>query len=175
MKCGQLCGHFVSLPRLRFGHITSGYLANRLIYLLKYLVSRNIMPMTKMDKIWISTAVLIQPNTANNVTVAENQIIQEIKSRFQTTITPIMLTKHLVSWEDRQADKNNSARGGSRNRYLFRTVSGTNPSGGGNFRLYKRADSQHDGWDKTGPTCPQKHKIDPQYHQLVDWYLKNYY
>ncbi len=27
MKCGQLCGHFVSLPRLRLGHITSGYLA----------------------------------------------------------------------------------------------------------------------------------------------------
>ena len=85
-----------------------------------------------------------------------------------------MINKHLVSWEDRQADHENPARGGSRNRYLFRTENGSEPSVEGRFRLYKKCDEIYDGEDKNGPSCPQKEKIDTQYYYLINWYEKYY-
>jgi hypothetical protein len=95
--------------------------------------------MTNMDKIWIATALLINPNTSNTTLITRQDIEKEIWNRWGTKITPVMLGKHLVSWE-----------------------------------ASKRGDSQYDGWDKTGPLYPQKNKIDPQYHYLVDWYINHY-
>lgn len=129
---------------------------------------------TKMDKNWIATATLIYPNTLDTYLVSESQIIEKIDEMFKTEITPIMLEKHLVSFIDRMADKNNLIRGGSRNRYLFRTSDGKNPNSKGNFRLYKNRDQQYDGWDKTGKECPLKKDVDEKYHYLLNWYSQEY-
>ena len=79
-----------------------------------------------------------------------------------------------MSWENRQADKTNPARGGSRNRYLFRTEDGVSPSEYGDFRLYKDTDSLHDGKDKTGRINPELNEIPEEYHYLIDWYNNKY-
>lgn len=127
-----------------------------------------------MDTIWIATATLIHPSTVDTDLVSQSQIIEKIDEMFETKITPIMLGKHLVSFIDRMADKKNIIRGGSRNRYLFRTSDGANPKSNGNFRLYKNRDQQHDGRDKTGKTCPSKDDIDPEYYHLLNWYSQEY-
>jgi hypothetical protein len=131
--------------------------------------------MIKMDMIWIATALLIYPNVSPTQLVTRSQIENKIRNLFRTEITPIMLEVHLVSWEGRQADTGNPTRGGSRNRYLFRTIDGSSPSGIGNFRLYKKLDSKYDGWDKTARVCPVKKDIPTSYHYLVDWFLEHYH
>lgn len=131
--------------------------------------------MIKTDMIWIATAVLIYPDTLPRKYVSELQIEKEVARLFDTRITPIMVTKHLVSWEDRQADRVDPRRGGSRNRYLFQTENGTKPSGEGKFRLYKQADGQYDGWEKTGRICPDAESIPSNFHYLVEWYKAQYF
>ncbi len=76
--------------------------------------------------------------------------------------------------EDRMADKDQPQRGGSRNRYLFRTSNGNTPSRDGRFRLYKLADAKHAGWEKTGPTHPDPAVIALEYKHLLDWYKREY-
>lgn len=146
-----------------------------MLYSSDHLKERSNMLMTKMDMIWTATANLIHDNVASTFLVNGNSIKAEVNRIWNIQITDIMLYKHLVSWEDRQADKNNLQRGGSRNRYLFRTSNGKNPDSEGDFRLYKNQDTQYDGWDKTGPTCPQAQNIDPAYRFLVQWYQNKYY
>jgi excisionase family DNA binding protein len=132
--------------------------------------------MSKMDKIWVALANLIHPQTAQNVLFTIRDILREVQRLFPgTVITPVMLEKHLVSWEDRMADKKIPARGGSRNRYLFRTDNGSTPSANGNYRLYKRIDNPHDGWEKTGKTCPDPNAVLPQYRNLISWYQSQYF
>ena len=131
--------------------------------------------MIKMDMIWIATAKLIYPQTSPSVLVSRRQIEQEVAKLFGKTITPIMVEKHLVSWEDRQADRLHPARGGSRNRYLFRTIDGVSPFKDGRFRLYKQVDSKYDGADKTGRVHPELEGIPEQYHDLVEWYESEYF
>lgn len=132
--------------------------------------------MTKMDKIWVALANLFHPQTSQNILKTNNDIIREVRRLFPgTNITPVMIEKHLVSWEDRMADKKIPARGGSRNRYLFRTNDGSNPSANGDFRLYKRIDSPHDGWEKTGEICPDPYDVLPQYRSLISWYQNQYF
>lgn len=129
---------------------------------------------TKMDMIWISTALLTHPQTENQFLVSRDQIEEKMISEWQMNITSILINKHLVSWEDRQADKKNPSRGGSRNRYLFRTGNGEKPLANGNFRLYKEKDSIYDGWEKTGKSCPSEEDIPEKYHYLLSWYNKEY-
>jgi hypothetical protein len=131
--------------------------------------------MTKTDKIWVATTSLIYPRTNKTILVSREEIEDQVYRIWQSTLTPIMIEKHLVSFEDRQADRMNPSRGGNRKRYLFRTSDGVNPSEGGDFRLYCRDDSPHDGWDKTGPTCPSKEHIDKQYLYLLNWYMDQYF
>ena len=131
--------------------------------------------MTKMDMIWIAIARLIYPETALDKVVTRSSIENEVHTLFGETITPVMLAKHLVSWEDRQADNKNPKRGGSRNRYLFRTIDGTTPSTLGEYRLYKACDSLYDGYDKTGKVHPRQADVPPQYHCLVEWYDSHYF
>jgi hypothetical protein len=131
--------------------------------------------MTKMDMIWIATAMLLHPHLGASRTVPRYSIEKRIGTLFSESITPVMLNKHLVSFEDRQADKNDSRRGGSRNRYLFRTENGSSPSRSGEFRLYKSIDSRHDGQDKIGPTHPDRSVIDIDYHYLLDWHESEYF
>ncbi len=130
--------------------------------------------MIKMDMIWIATAKLIYPNTYSSKLVSLGSIEQGVSRIFNARITPIMVDKHLVSWEDRQADKAIPARGGSRNRYLFKTEDGISPSGNGDFRLYKDKDGKHDGKDKTGRTRPELGDIPQEYHYLIEWYDDKY-
>ena len=100
--------------------------------------------MTKMDMIWVVVANALHQNV--KLSIIKSDIDELVYDLFQTKITPVMINIHLVSSADRQADNNNPQRGGSRNRYLFK-------ENNGNFRLYKKADGIHDGWDKTGPCC----------------------
>ncbi len=123
--------------------------------------------MTKMDMVWIAVAKILYPNTAVNMTVSKAQIDDKVSKLFATTITPVMIQKHLVNSENRMADKDQPQRGGSRNRYLVRT--------GDAYRLYKKADTSTDAWEKTGPYHPNCEKIDQQYLCLLDWYKNNYY
>lgn len=123
--------------------------------------------MTKMDMVWVAVASLLQPRTDANVFVQKAPIDSAVLELFGETITPVMINKHLVNSEDRQADRANPNRGGSRNRYL---VSGVD----GNFRLYKRRDGETDAGDKTGPTHPSPGKLDPEYRHLVAWYEGEY-
>lgn len=131
--------------------------------------------MTKMDMIWTAAANLIHPNVASTFLITGKMIEAEVSRIWNINIEYVMLYKHLVSWEDRQADKNNPKRGGSRNRYLFRTINGKDPDSRGDFRLYKEQDTQYDGRDKIGPVCPQAKNVDPAYSYLVQWYLTKYY
>ncbi|MEX2720360.1 MAG: hypothetical protein Q6362_002940 [Candidatus Wukongarchaeota archaeon] len=130
--------------------------------------------MTKMDKIWVATASLIYPDVNCKKCISESQITSQVTEMFNTKITPIMLRVHLVSSMDRMADKKNPARGGSRNRYMFRTNDGIRPYHKGNFRLYKSKDGQYDGWEKVGKTCPRKGDVDKEFHHLIEWYENNY-
>ena len=130
--------------------------------------------MTKMDMIWVAVASLLHPETAESRTVTRSQIESEVLKVFGTTLTPVMIEKHLVSFEDRLADKADPRRGGSRNRYLFRTEIGNLPSRQGRFRLYKLADSKHDGWEKSGPTHPDPNSINPEFRSLIEWYKALY-
>jgi hypothetical protein len=130
--------------------------------------------MTKMDMIWIAVASMLHPETSASKTVTRGQIEAHVTKLFAETITPVMIERHLVSFEDRQADKTDPRRGGSRNRYLFRTVDGNLPSRDGRFRIYKQADSKHDGWEKTGPTHPDPAAVAAEYRSLIDWYRRQY-
>jgi hypothetical protein len=131
--------------------------------------------MIKMDMIWIAVATLLYPATSPKTMVTRRQIENKVDNLFGDNIMPVMIERHLVSWVDRQADKAQPSRGGSRNRYLFRTIDGTSPSEMGDFRLYKQMDNQYDGWDKTGRTCPDPTSIPVEYHYLIDWYKTDYY
>jgi hypothetical protein len=70
--------------------------------------------MFKMDKIWVATASLIYPDTSVDHLVTFQAILQEINRLFPTQITRVMISHHLVSWMDRQADQADPTRGGSR-------------------------------------------------------------
>ena len=124
--------------------------------------------MTKMDMVWIAVATLIRPETASSVAVSKDDIDQRVYALFQTHITPVMITRHLVNSIDRQADTRNPRRGGSRNRYLVMNADGR-------FRLYKKSDQHTDAIDKTGPFHPSVENIDREFEELVSWYLTSYY
>ncbi len=121
--------------------------------------------MTKMDMIWVAVAKLLHPHTDSSVT--KSDIEDLVRKLFNTKITPVMINKHLVSSVDRQADKNNLRRGGSRNRYLFKETNGE-------FRLYKETDKGHDGWEKTGSTHPNFDDLPTEHQHLVTWYEDEY-
>ncbi len=123
--------------------------------------------MTKMDMVWVAVATIIHPRTAPSVLVTKSKIDSTVAKLFGETITPVMINKHLVNSEDRQADRGNPQRGGSRNRYLVRGEHG-------DFRLYKLGDSSSDAWDKTGPTHPDPNRLDADYVHLVSWYENDY-
>ena len=123
--------------------------------------------MTKMDMVWVAVALLVHPRVEASVVVEKSQIDSKVLELFGETITLVMIDKHLVNSEDRQADRANPSRGGSRNRYLVRGERGS-------FRLYKQRDAESDAWDKTGPTHPHPHKTDPEYRYLVTWYQNEY-
>ncbi|MCO6414088.1 MAG: hypothetical protein J5I92_15220 [Thiogranum sp.] len=123
--------------------------------------------MTKMDMVWVATANLLHPNTQAIFTVTKSQIEAEVDTLFGASITPVMIERHLVNSVDRMADKDQPQRGGSRNRYLVRN--------GGEYRLYKRIDQSTDAWEKTGPTNPDKTRVDQQFVHLIDWYEGSYY
>lgn len=124
--------------------------------------------MTKMDMVWIAVATLIRPETASSVAVSKDDIDQRVYALFQTHITPVMITMHLVNSIDRQADTHNPRRGGSRNRYLAMNADGR-------YRLYKKSDQHTDAADKTGPIHPLVANIDREFEELVCWYLTFYY
>ncbi|MFC6522957.1 hypothetical protein ACFQAT_27675 [Undibacterium arcticum] len=133
--------------------------------------------MTKMDMIWIAVASMLHPETSTSKTVSRGQIEAQVAKLFGpsiTPITPVMIERHLVSSEDRQADKANPQRGGSRNRYLFKTVDGNAASRDGRFRLYKQVDAKHDGEDKSGPAHPDPVAIDGAYRYIIGWYKDRY-
>lgn len=122
--------------------------------------------MTKMNMVWVAVAKLLRSHSAPSVT--KSDIDRLVRKLFQAEITPVMINVHLVASADRQADKNNPQRGGSRNRYLSREIDGT-------FRLYKKSDEVHDGFDKTGPTHPSVNSLPDEYKHLVDWYKNEYF
>lgn len=123
--------------------------------------------MTKMDMVWISVASLIHPELSNDITVSEENIHSTVSELFGETITPIMITRHLVNSVNRQADVAKPSRGGSRNRYLFQNEQGR-------YRLYKSTDHPTDALQKTGPTCPVIDNIPEQFRILIDWYQNDY-
>lgn len=131
--------------------------------------------MTKMDMIWVAVASMIHPTTGSSKTVSRGEIVALVSKLFGGTLTPVMIEKHLVSWEDRQADKAYPRRGGSQKRYLFKTANGLTPSRNGQFRLYKAADGTRDGWEKDGPACPVREAVADDYCHLVDWYKTHYF
>jgi len=122
--------------------------------------------MTKMNMVWIAVAKLLHSHPARSVT--KNDIDRFVRKLFQAEITPVMINVHLVASEDRQADKANPQRGGSRNRYLSRASDGR-------FRLYKKSDEAHDGFDKTGSTHPPVDSLPDEYKHLVSWYENEYF
>ena len=122
--------------------------------------------MTKMNKVWIAVATLIYPDTRPDRVVTKDQIDARVRRLFDTTITPVMITHHLVASEDRQRDPGNPRRGGSRNRYLTKH--------GHRYRLYRLSDQPNDGLDKTGPCCPPGDAVPPDYRHLVHWYRRDY-
>ena len=123
--------------------------------------------MTKMDMVWVAVASLVHSRTEATVFVEKSQIDSKVLELFGETITPVMIDKHLVNSEDREADRANPSRGGSRNRYLVRGEHGS-------FRLYKQRDGVSDAWDKTGSTHPHPNKVEPEYRHLVTWYGSEY-
>jgi len=131
--------------------------------------------MAKMDMIWVSVASLLHPETRSSKTVTLRAIEQQVVRLFGASITPVMVDKHLVSWEDRQADKAYPARGGSRNRYLFKTGDGASKSPAGSFRLYKASGESQDGQEKDGPTHPSPERVEREYRHLLSWYEEHYF
>ena len=123
--------------------------------------------MTKMDMVWVAVASLLHPRTEANVFVEKSQIDSKVLELFGETIMPVMINKHLVNSEDRQADRTNPSRGGSPNRYLVRGEHGR-------FRLYKQCDGESDAWDKIGPTHPNPNNMVHEYRYLVTWYGGEY-
>ncbi|HRJ50065.1 MAG TPA: hypothetical protein PKU91_06010 [Phycisphaerales bacterium] len=133
--------------------------------------------MTKMDMIWCATASLIHPAMGCVRTVPLDAILAKVASLYgdDLKITPVMVTHHLVSWQDRQADQSHPDRGGSRNRYLFRTVDGRTPAPNGDFRLSKSIDHQYDGWDKNGPASPRHDVLNEDARGFVKWFRDQYF
>lgn len=130
--------------------------------------------MTKMDMVWVAVASLLHPDTNASKTVTRAEIDREVSKLFGAPLTAVMIERHLVSSEDRMADRDQPQRGGSRNRYLFRTSNGTTPARDGRFRLYKTTDATYDGWEKTGPTHPDPAAISLEYKPLIEWYEREY-
>ena len=130
--------------------------------------------MTKMDMVWVAVASILHPDTSSSKTVTRKEIETAVARLFGATLTAVMIERHLVSSEDRMADKDQSQRGGSRNRYLFRTADGTTPARDGSFRLYKVADARYDGWEKTGPTHPTPEAVAAEHGPLIEWYNRKY-
>lgn len=124
--------------------------------------------MTKMNMVWVAVAKCIYPATQSAAKVTKEEIDTMVYRLFSNRITPVMITHHLVNSVDRQADKMNPWRGGSRNRYLVKDTNNY-------FRLYKYVDNSSDGWEKTGPCCPSMDQIDQEFRGLVDWYTTVYY
>ena len=131
--------------------------------------------MIKMDMIWIAAASLLYPDISQLHLVSRQNIEAQVWRLFSARFTPVMIEQHLVSWVDRQADKNQPNRGGSRNRYLFKTLDGVSPSKKGDFRLYKRVDEGYDGWDKTGRIRPDIDTIPSEFRHLFEWFETHYY
>lgn len=131
--------------------------------------------MYKMDMIWVAAATMIFPKTEATHLITINEILQQVTNLFDEQIHQVMIDKHLVSWEDRMADKSNPSRGGSRNRFLFRNLDGYSPNGAGDFRLYKDQDNRFDGLDKTGPVHPKRVRVPQDFHYLIEWYEKKYF
>ncbi len=130
--------------------------------------------MTKMDMIWIAAASLLYPSTSSKRTITRKAIQGRVTELFGVSITPVVVERHLVSSVDRQADKGQPSRGGSRNRYLYRTHDGITPSLSGNFRLYKTADTPHDAHEKTGKTLPEVEMVAAEYQHFLHWYTAQY-
>jgi hypothetical protein len=130
--------------------------------------------MTKMDMVWVAVATMLHPDTSLSKTLTRNDIEAQVSKLFGASLTPVMIERHLVSTVDRMADKDQPQRGGSRNRYLFRTSDGKTPSQDGRFRLYKETDARHDGWEKTGPTHPKPSAKPSEHRHLVEWYTRDY-
>ncbi len=124
-------------------------------------------PVTKMDMVWIAVASLIHPEVNMRITVGKEDIDRMVQELFKKIIIPVMINRHLVNSEDRQADVFNPQRGGSRIRYLYRDDVGR-------FRLYKNIDHNSDGWEKTGRTCPEPDNVTGEFRHLIDWYRSNY-
>jgi hypothetical protein len=129
---------------------------------------------TKMDMVWVAVANLLRPDTGSRRTVTREQIESEVSRLFRASIAQTMIDKHLVSFEPHQADRQKPGRGGSRNRYLFRTHDGSTPSKVGRFRLYKKADGPYDEADRSGPTHPDRNDIDSEFSALITWYESEY-
>lgn len=122
--------------------------------------------MYKMHMVWIVVAESLRSGHAESM--EKNEIIRTVWEKFQKEIPPVMITGHLVGSVDRHANKSNPNIGGSRNRYLSKETDG-------HFRLYKKTDRSHDGWDKTGLYCPATSALPQEYHHLVKWYKSEYF
>jgi hypothetical protein len=122
---------------------------------------------TKMDMVWIAVASAIHPEIRDDIGVRKEDIHTAVADLFGESITPVMITRHLVNSVDRQADSSNPQRGGSRNRYLVRNEQGV-------YRLYKSQDGATDAWEKTGPTCPDPNRIADRFQDLIVWYQNDY-
>ena len=122
--------------------------------------------MTKMNMVWIAVATLIYPDTSTDRRVSKAQIDARVRKLFGTTITPVMITHHLVASEDRQRARGEPRRGGSSNRYLTKHDD--------RYRLYRQSDQPNDGLEKTGPCCPPIGKVSQEFRHLVQWYRREY-
>jgi len=130
--------------------------------------------MNKMTKYWVATASLLYPATSPEQLVTRDQIRRQHQELFGEALTQ-SLEQQLISWKRRYADNQIPTRGGSRNRYLFRTDDGRTPDPNGRFRLYKISDSDYDGTDKSsGPTCPVREEVQAEFRYLIDWYIASY-
>ena len=131
--------------------------------------------MTDMDKVWVATATLLYSNLSDDKLVSMAEIRRQVVGLFGNEVSPSLIS-HLVSWKKKNLDKISPSRGGSRNRYLFRTQDSSTPSyeGGGGYRLYKLADRRFDGEGKDGPICPRVDGIQDDCLYLRTWYLEDY-
>ena len=143
---------------------------------------KQVIEMDKMDMIWVVTALEIYPEINSIKIISKGTIIDKVKEIWGDKIFDTMINTHLVSWKDRDCDKKQPTRGGSRKRYLFKTKDGHTPDSYGKFRLYKRKDNKYDGVDKTGPFHPEKEKIEKTFpigniepETLIRWYKEEYY
>ncbi len=155
--------------------ISSSRLLNRIHNIRRQGQVKMTIDMIKMDMIWVAISSLLYPETRAAKTVSLEEIRAQVKELFNISINPIMVERHLISSEGRQADKKRLRRGGSRKRYLFRTIDGFMPSREGGFRLYKRCDATYDGWEKTGPIHPESSAVARKYQYLIEWYQFNYF